>query len=733
MSDIKPNSPKPEHGLHFTTPSATWDEALPLGNGIMGALVWGDGHPLKISLDRTDLWDTREVPEFHSPECSFTQMRKWHGEGKVDDLLRVYEQPYHRPGPTKLPGGRIEIDMPDGVDFVSADLDIASAIVTIRFTNDTTARMLVLAEYPIGMISVHGKAPVSVRLISPFGGNGGLDAATIKEMCYRPPLETSGETWRSYAQEGHGGFNWAADVRWREKGGEWLGVWSMTSNSQWQHKTLTAKAGIDPLPVAKLYNTNLLKVGFAVKGHEEWWRNYWRQSSVTLPNKAIEREWYLEQYKFGSASRRGCPPITLQGPWTADGGLPPWKGDYHHDMNTELSYSPQYSANHLEEGLSFQDWLWSTRRMCFEYTKRFYGMPGFNVPMTADIRNSQIGGWRQYAFSSTIAAWLAHSFYQHWQYSRDRKFLKDRAYPYLRDASVFIEAITAEKGADGKRTLPLSASPEIHDNRPEAWFPTITNYDLALVRWLLGATAELAGELKLKKEADHWRAVLVEMPDYTYAVDGALLIAKDAPMAESHRHFSHMLAVFPLEVIRWDDGPAAQKTMLASLAQLDKLGTEHWCGYSFPWYAAIAALARDGNRAEKALNTFIEAFVLRNSFHCNGDQSDKGYSNFTYRPFTLEGNFVFATAVQDMLLQSRGGNIHIFPALPDGWKDVSFTTLRAEGAFLVSAEMTGGTTKRVEITAEQGGACTLVSPFSGKDIVLKIGKGEHITLTEDPK
>jgi alpha-L-fucosidase 2 len=80
------------------------------------------------------------------------------------------------------------------------------------------------------------------------------------------------------------------------------------------------------------------------------------------------------------------------------------------------------------------DWLWKTRPAGFGWTKRFFGLPGLNVPMTADLNGAQIGGWRQYTHSATTAAWLAHHFYLHWKYSGDRRFLAERAYPYLRDA-----------------------------------------------------------------------------------------------------------------------------------------------------------------------------------------------------------------------------------------------------------------------------------------------------------
>jgi alpha-L-fucosidase 2 len=254
----------------------------------------------------------------------------------------------------------------------------------------------------------------------------------------------------------------------------------------------------------------------------------------------------LETYKFGAASRRGAPPITLQGPWTADDGqLPPWKGDYHHDLNTQLSYWPCYSGNHLEEGLAYLDWLWATRSNCVAWTQRFYGLPGLNVPMSTDLNNNQIGGWRQYTHSFTTAAWLAQHFYLHWKYSADKEFLRERAWPYLREASVFIEAASVERDRNGYRTLPLSSSPEIHDNRPQAWFDQITNYDLALARWLLGATAEMAETLKLKEEATKWRRVQEEFPVFALREDGALLVATGEPLRASHRHFSHLMAINP--------------------------------------------------------------------------------------------------------------------------------------------------------------------------------------------
>ncbi|MFH1716694.1 MAG: glycoside hydrolase family 95-like protein, partial [Planctomycetota bacterium] len=230
-----------------------------------------------------------------------------------------------------------------------------------------------------------------------------------------------------------------------------------------------------------------------------------------------------------------------------------------------------------------------------------------------------------------------------------------------------------------------------------------------------------------------------EMPDL--AIDPQskkMLVAMDYPLKASHRHFSHLMAIHPLGLVCWENGPEDRAIIRASLADLDEKGTSQWTGYSFSWLANIAARARDGEKAEEALEIFSTAFCLRSSFHCNGDQSGTGYSNFRYRPFTLEGNFAAAAGLQEMLLQSYSGDIRVFPAIPAAWKDVSFTTLRAEGAFLVSAERREGQTRRVTIVAEKGGTCRLENPFSGsrfnvegiaKKLIEETGSEIHIQMS----
>ncbi len=708
-----------------------WDEALPLGNGLLGALVWGDGKPVKISLDRTDLWDLRPVPEFYAEDYRYSVMRQWVREKRLSDLQRKYEEPYQNPGPTKIPAGRIELTLAGQPVFMQANLDIATALASLKFDNKTTVQVFVHSKEPVGFVQIMTAEAVSPELIIPnFGGplknpepRSTLDME-LGLLGYEPPQRASGKNWIGYSQKGWQDFFFAVVLMWKKTEKTWSGSWSIA----------TSKERANPIEVAKKRCEKALAKGFEkmFQEHKAWWDSFWDKSSVRVPNEIIERQWYLEMYKFGAAARADTPPIALQGPWTADNGLiPPWKGDYHHDLNTELSYWPAYSGNHLEGEEGYINWLWKTMPKAKAWTKRFFERPGLNVPMTADLNQEQIGGWHQYTHSATTAGWLAHHFYLHWRYSMDRDFLREKAYPWLRETAIFFEAIT-EKDAEGKRTLPLSSSPEINDNRLDAWFPSITNYDLALIRFTFEKSAELADLLGKADEAAHWLKVLNEMPDFSVDPKGkGLLVARNYPLPFSHRHFSHLMAIHPLGLIQWEKCPEDKEFIKSSLSDLERFGTEWWTGYSFSWLASLAARSRDGHKAEKALEIFATAFCLRSSFHCNGDQSGKGYSRFRYRPFTLEGNFAAAAGLNEMLLQSYSGTIYIFPAIPDDWRDVAFKTLRAEGAFLISAERRAGLVEQIKIFSEKGGICKIENPFSGAPYRFKGVRSKNIALVGD--
>jgi alpha-L-fucosidase 2 len=707
--------PAGKHDLIAGALARSWDEGIPLGNGLLGALVWQKGSSLRFSLDRADLWDLRPVKEFSSPLFRFSYIRKQVLTKDYEPVHQMGDVPYERdPAPTKIPAGALEFDIAALGEVESVRLILRDAVCEVRWKNGARLTVYVHAVEPVGWFKFEG-VPESLvpRLVPPAyaatAPAGSLTEAagskTLAGLGYPAPEVAEDKTAIRYHQVGWGGMSYDLAVEWRKPdAGSLTGVWSVSARVPGRDGGGDASAS-----VAAAWKR---LAAIDLDSHKTWWKKFWAQSTVELPDPVLEKQWYLETYKFGAASRRGAPPITLQAVWTADdGNLPPWKGDYHNDLNTQLSYWPCYSGNHLEEGLAFLDWLWEIRTAARRHTKVFFGAEGLNVPGVCTLAGEPMGGWVQYSLGPTVSAWLAHHFYLHWQFSRDRTFLEDRAYPWIKDAAVFIDAI-ATRRPDGKKQLPLSSSPEINDNKIDAWFLETTNFDLALIRWLYGAAAELAGELKEKKEQNRWLGILAEWPELARAPeDGRLLVAPGYPLKESHRHFSHLMAIHPLGLVDLSNGENDRRTVRASLADLDRLGPDWWCGYSYSWLGSLAARAMDGDKAAGALKVFAQCFCLPNSFHVNGDQTKSGKSKFTYRPFTLEGNFAFAAAVQEMLIQSHTGIVRIFPAVPGAWRDVAFDLLRTYGAFLVSARKEAGTVTEVRIIAEKGGKMRLENPF----------------------
>lgn len=735
MTTYSQSSP---HDMQFDKLAPRWDEAVPLGNGVLGALIWQKGDHLRFSLDRADLWDMRPMKGLHRKEFSYQWVIGQVNKKDYTPVQQYFDAPYDRePAPSKIPGGALEFDTKSWGAVQSVHLTLSNALCEVHWANGARLKTFVAADKPLGWFRFENvSADVVPQLLAPqYQGavtNSGdpVGGDDLSRLGYQQGSIVKTGNSITYHQAGWNGFTYDINVRWKKINATTIeGVWSISS--QYPGQPVNAKADKVTAAAATTDFTRQLAT------HSSWWQRFWSKSAIHVPDTLLEKQWYLEQYKFGAAARKDAPPISLQAVWTADNGrIAPWKGDYHHDLNTQLSYWPSYSANHLEEAMGYLNHLEKNKANYQRYTKTYFGAAGIAVPGVTTLDGTEMGGWIQYSLSPTVSSWLAQHYYLQWRYSMDQRFLKEKAYPWLKGAATFLESITV-KNADGHRQLKISSSPEINDNSLDAWFPQNTNYDLALMKFTFSKAAELATELKLTSEAAHWNKILAEFDDFALTANQELMFAPTMAYNQSHRHFSHMMAIHPLGIIRWEDGARAQAIIKNSIHLTDSIGPDYWCGYSYSWMANLKARAKDGEGAAKDLQIFARAFCSINSFHLNGDQTKTGLSKFQYRPFTLEGNFAFAAGLQEMLLQSYAGFIAIMPAIPASWNDVSFENLRAEGAFLLSAKKDGQVTE-VKIVAEKGGRTRLKLPFktyfaaSNKGFEIKNNGDGFLELTAKP-
>jgi alpha-L-fucosidase 2 len=740
IQDSKDDNTFKGTNLKFNELATGWDEAMPLGNGIVGQLVWQKDGKLRFSLDRVDLWDLRPMEYVDFEEWKFDDVYQHWKEDKYEKVQDAFDKPYtNYPAPTKIPAGAIEFDIDKLGKVESVELDIVKAICIVKWTNGVQLTTFVNAEDAIGWYKFENLSQeIDLDIKAPnYQTNSADDEYGHSKIDLNQLGYCQGEVIRngnsiSYNQNGWKNFSYQINTQWKQAEGELIGCWSISSSNKGWEKSPEANEVVAQ-QMKQGMETSLVK-------HLAWWKHYWSKSSINIPDSLLQKQYYMEMYKFGAIARADAPPISLQAVWTADNGkLPPWKGDFHHDLNTQLSYWPSYTGNYLELEEGFVNWLWKYRDNFKAYTKNFFNAKGLNVPGVTTLEGEPMGGWCQYSFGQTVSAWLGHHFYLHWQYTQDRRFLKERAYPWLKEVAIYLDDMSVKE--DGQRKLKISSSPEIFDNKRKAWFEETTNFDLSLIRWTYEKSAELANELGLTEEAIKWRQILAEWPELSVDETLGLNFAPGFPCNVSHRHFSHLLGIHPLGIIDFSDGEESIKTINNSLTNLAKQGSDFWVGYSFSWQANLYARAFNGEKAAEALRIFAECFCLKNSFHVNGDQCKAGHSKFHYRPFTLEGNFAFASAIQEMLIQSHTGVVKLFPAIPDTWQDVSFEHLRTYGAFLVSANMKDGDVDQLTIKSDKGGKLILENPFSknpfscnkeykqeGDKLIFILNEGESIQL-----
>lgn len=688
------------YNLTFNKLASKWDEAMPLGNGMLGVLIWGKNDKLRLSLDRADLWDERQaMPDLNKYNFKWVQQQVDKKEyGIVQQKL---DAPYEtKPYPTKLPAGAIEFNVSSLGKVVSNVLDIKTALNTVKFENGVVFNCYIHATKNQGFFSLKNLKDTDVLpelIVHNYAGNektandNSHAGQGLQKLGYtKGDVKKMGNTI-SYRQPMYDNHFYEISITWTKMGNNLIGSWTVTKDASATIPTIssTAKEPTD-------WDT-----------HIKWWANFWNKSSISIPDELLQKQYYLEQYKLGSVARKGAPAITLQAVWTADNAsLPPWKGDFHNDLNTQLSYWPTYTSNHLAEGKTFTDWLWKVKGESEKYTKAYFGANGINIPGVVTLSGYPMGGWIQYSQSPTVGAWCAQHFYWQWKYTMDDQFFKQQAYPYITKSAKFLEEITFLQ--NGIRKLPLSSSPEYNDNAINAWFKEWSNFDLGLAKFLFKAAAEVCQTKGDQIGQKHWLTILAQLPDFESNETG-FTVAPKQNLTESHRHMSPYMAIYPLALLDVNK-PADKTRIINSFKQLEAKGTSAWVGYSFSWMASLYARAYQGDKALRQLQIFASNFCSSNSFHLNGDQKGGQYSNFTYRPFTLEGNFAFAQGINELLIQSRDGYIEIFPSIPSTWDNCSFKNLRTIGAFLVSANYENAKTVSIQILAEKGGELNIKLP-----------------------
>lgn len=699
---------KKQNDLNLQGPILSWDEALPLGNGTLGCLVWGKLPNLRFSIDKAGLWDLTPAPQTQCKDFTYQTMCRMVREEKWQELKDLFDAPYAQATPTKLPVGAVTLaGLPD--TSYEGYLSLEDATATIRWENGSVQTWMAATE-PVLVIQIQGDFSPELRYQPPAyvpAGEKYMDplCRSLADLGYPPPqlLEDG------FLQEISDGRCYCVLSKKVVTTGQTVFLLTVREGESIQTTLQQARVALSSVDLDALRER-----------HIAWWRDFWNQSALSLPDRQLEQMWYLGNYFLGSGSRPGQAPMPLQGVWTADqNALPPWKGDYHNDLNTQFTYSGYLTANHLPQGEAFLEYLWNLLPTAKTFAKAFYGTDGACFPGVMALDGSPLGGWPMYSLSPTNTIWLAQLFYDHYRITGDRDYLRQRVWPFFLATETCIGSLL-EEDEKGFLHLPLSSSPEINDDTPQSWLPPNSNYDLALLRYLYETLCKMAVELGEPEEC--WKQKLAHLAWPCMEADGTLMIAQGLSVTESHRHFSHAMAIYPLRQISWGS-PENKEIIRKTVCRLRELGTSQWVGFSFVWYALLNILQKDGEEANRALQDFARGFLSPNGFHLNGDYRNLGLSDFHYRPFTLEANMLAVQAVSEMLLYSQDGELEIFPAIPADWKTIAFSGLRGEQGLLISAEKEENTIT-LQLEAERQGSWYLRN--IGEQITLRPGEKKTI-------
>jgi alpha-L-fucosidase 2 len=683
----------------FTSLTDRWYDGPFVGNGLLGEVAYRENdHAIRFEISRTDVTE--------------------HRPGINPSLGRC-----------RLPIGHFILKTAGTITAIKLRLDIWNAEISGNITTDKgtiSLQSLVLATSDIIMIhakNTEGEKEFSIQWSSEVSQSPFYISKKDTSVHYEPnpePTITKQKTIHFCYQP-------------LTVGGSYSTAWKQINTAD-QKTVLATIANAYPANnsnalAAETLNSAIAKgLATLINQHRAHWHRNYTASYISIPDSRLQSFWWLQQYKLLSATRVGAPAIDLMGPWYSN---TPWP-KYWWNLNTQLTYYPVFSSNRLDLAQpltkmidNHQQNLINNAPEAYRYNAAALGRSGPS-DMTSAIKvikgNNRTDN-SQASLELGNLTWLLHVYYQSYEYSMDERLLKS-IYPILtKSINYYLDIM--EKGDDGKYHLPYTFSPEYPDG-----ITRDANYDLALLRWGCKTLIGINSKLKYNDPlSGKWTDVLTNLVPYPVDERG-LMIGKDASFEKTHRHYSHMLMIYPIYELNWDQ-PENRALITKSLKQW-RDNDKGWRGFSYTGAASIYASMGKGTEADELLNTLMDKQIKPSTMYIEAGP-------------VIESALSAATSINELLLQSWAGVIRVFPALPSSWKNAAFDNLRAKGAFLVSAVAQDGATKFIRIKSLAGAPCIVkmgwsspVKAFGSRKftvtdqknglIKLDIRKGEEVIL-----
>jgi alpha-L-fucosidase 2 len=717
-----------------------WLKALPLGNGSLGLMVFGDVNLERIQLNEESMWSGSPADN-DNPEAAaaLPKIRQLLFEGKYQEATKLTNQTMICKGAGSGHGSGAEVPFgcfqtlgdlwidygkKTGYENYRRELDLDEAVVRVRYTQDGV-------DYQREIFTSYPDQVMVARFTADQPGQISFTCTMTRPERYQTVAEDEQLVMAGALSDGKGGegLQYMARLKAVSKNGEvrYQDDQLIVDNADEVILFLSASTnhvleypgykGRDYEAITRQNLERAVNRSFDElrTAHTNEYQEYFQRVSLDLtPNEVlpVPTDERIEQFKqipadphlvelifqYGrylliSSSRPGTLPANLQGIW-ANKIQTPWNGDYHTDVNVEMNYWPAEVTNLSEMHLPLFDLIESLVEPGTKTAQTQYELDGWVVhPITNVWGYTSPGEAASWGMHTGAGAWISTHIAEHYAFTGDPDFLK-RMYPVLESSVRFYLDWLVEDPVSGKLVSGPAVSPENTFVAPDGSQCQISMgpaHDQQVIWQLFTDFLMASNELSIDNELIRQVAEAKgQLAGPEIGSDGRLMEwAEEFPEVErGHRHISHLFAVHPGAQISMEQTPELAAAAKKSLDYRIENGGGH-TGWSAAWLVSQYARLHEAEKAQESLNTVLRKSTSPNLFG-------------QHPPFQMDANFGVTAGIAEMLIQSHSGNIRLLPALPEDWKNGSVSGLLARGGFEIAIDWEDGKLKHAQIKATAG-------------------------------